>query len=299
MVTRSAPAHPDETVVARWRRRLVGDRVDERSHWRTKTAYYRAVDELIRCDAPELPTWRAIVDAVHPVGSRSTFYEVTGPKAKHALVRALQSEPDENAIQLALCYQRSNAVHQLIDETKVWSFWPYRTGWLEQLRQTPEIGELAMAESLVWVVAEWARRHPQLATALDHAPPACAVEDLLYIRRDQVCAVRAHKTLTQVVASALGPLAEVVGGVADAVRADLGAPMPRVPSADDLLAAFAEKLYALSRHAPNLPPSDAALLRRTAAELMSDALQTLTPNPADLPSPHASGPLAPYRKEAP
>jgi hypothetical protein len=67
------PSRLDNTVTARWRRRLVGVRPDERRHWRTRTAYYAAVSRLLTDGVPD-PAWSDVIDAVRPKGSRSTFY---------------------------------------------------------------------------------------------------------------------------------------------------------------------------------------------------------------------------------
>ena len=52
MTVEQMPARMDDTVSARWRRRLAGVRPDERRHWRTRTAYYAAVDRLLADGVP-------------------------------------------------------------------------------------------------------------------------------------------------------------------------------------------------------------------------------------------------------
>jgi len=187
------PRRPDATVAARWQRRLRKTR-----HWRTKAAYYVAVNELLE-SRPDRPlTWRSVVAAVRPAGSRTTFYDVTGPKARHPLVREFVAAEHINALQIALRYKRSTAVEQLIDETKVWSYWPYRETWLGGA-QADQAGK----DSLVEVVAEWARSHPQLASALDYAPPASAVEDLLHVNEGRLSPMVAYRMLALEVERAL------------------------------------------------------------------------------------------------
>lgn len=204
-----------DTVSTRWRRRLAGDGTDERAHWHTRTLYYRAVADLLAQPRRDPPTWREIVATVRPKGSRSTFYDVTGRSSKHTLLQDVLGIGTAPAHQLALSYLRAAAVDQLIDETKVWSYWPYRQGWLDQLH--PGIGDTA-AESLVCVLAEWARRNPGLAEAVDHAPPLCTVEDLVLIRNGRISTNRAFVTLGNTIRVAMGPMAEVAGGAGHRTR---------------------------------------------------------------------------------
>ncbi len=259
----------DTTTVARWRSRLIGQRPDEKSHWRTKTAYYRAAIELLATVAPRVLSWQMIVSAVRPKGSRSTFYDVAGPHAKHPLIKDFLAGGDDNATQLVLCYRRQSAIEQLIDEAKVWSFWPYRQGWLDQHAADPERGGSAMAESLLSVVAAWARREAPLAAALDHAPPVCAVEDLVLVRRGQVSATRAFSLLADAISAAGGTAAEIASGLPGGARIDLattGGP----GTADAVLDRLAEQIYAMTREAHRVTPTQTSV-RELAAALMRDA----------------------------
>jgi hypothetical protein len=195
--------HPDlyDTVIGEWHRRLSSNRSVNRSHWHTKSRYFRAVAELLTTDPGLRPTWRRIVNAAGPHGSRSTFYEVAGSHARHALFDDLVRDGRPESIQLALCYHRADAVTRLIDEAKVWSFWPYRerllagfmVGWTP-----PEAMEVALTNALT----AWARQHRHLAAAVDCAPPACAVEDLMIIRAGRLAAVRATKVLAEFIRDA-------------------------------------------------------------------------------------------------
>ena len=187
------PRSPETTVASRWQRRLLTTR-----HWRTKAAYYRAVTDLLEARPDRPLTWRSVVAAVRPAGSRTTFYDVTGPKARHPLVREFVAAEHINALQIALRYKRSSAVEQLIDETKVWSYWPYRETWL-----CGDHADRAGREPLVVVVSEWARSNPQLASALDFAPPASAVEDLLHVNEGRLSPVVAYTMLALEVERAL------------------------------------------------------------------------------------------------
>jgi len=187
----------DETITARWRRRLVGVRPEERRHWRTRTAYYAAVSGLLAQGASGF-AWSDVIGAVHPRGCRSTFYEVTGAHAKHSLFGELLAQGDLDAVQLAWCYRRANAVDQLIDEVKVWTYWPYRERW----EAAPGPAGPDSADSLVSAVGSWARDHLEVAAALDCAPPVCAVEDQLVLYPGQYSAVSVVWRLTDVIRQA-------------------------------------------------------------------------------------------------
>lgn len=192
--TESCPTHLTGTVIAGWRQRLVRDRNRERSHWRTKTAYYRATADLIQGGAGRPPGWRDVVDAVLPQGSRTTFYEVAGEHARHPMVRDLARDDSADSIQLALVYRRVGAVAQLIDETKVWSFWEYREDLMRRFQAGTPGPEEAGREVRTALLA-WAADHPELAAALDHAPPACTVEDLVVLGGGRAMAMRVAQEL--------------------------------------------------------------------------------------------------------
>jgi hypothetical protein len=189
----------DDTVTVRWRRDLAGTRYTEKSHWLTKMSYYAAVDRILATDGPEPVTWRAIVDSVHPRGNSSTFYGVTGPRARHPLLRAFASSECVESLYIALHYQRVNPVDQLIDEAKVWAYWPYRETWLVECRRRNLVTrEVAVAAATAGLVA-WARDRPALAAALEFAPPMCAVEDLMLVCQGHLSARAAVAKLTEVV----------------------------------------------------------------------------------------------------
>ena len=202
MTVEQMPARMDNTVSARWRRRLAGVRPDERRHWRTRTAYYAAVDRLLADGVPR-PAWFDVIEAVRPKGSRSTFYEVTGAHAKYSLIQDLLAQDGVDSMQLALYYRRTCAVDQLIDEAKVWTYWPYRE-CLSMRYRVEEPDADASLDLLAATVGAWARRNTGLAIALSCAPPVCAVEDLLVLRPGEYSAVHALGTLTQVVRDAIG-----------------------------------------------------------------------------------------------
>lgn len=181
--------HPlAETVAAAWRRRFERSSSGLSKHWRTRTTYYAATDRLAAARPGVTPTWRAIVEEVRPRGSASTFYEVTGRNAKHALHGAYLADATTVSLGIALHYRRSVAVEQLLDEAKVWTYWPYREVWLGA-------GSQPTADSILATVGAWADDHPGLAATLDFAPPACAVEDLVVVDGGKLPATRAYDRL--------------------------------------------------------------------------------------------------------
>ncbi|MFF5295259.1 hypothetical protein [Paractinoplanes globisporus] len=197
----TAPAAPMvfesfDTVVGGWVERLSGNTSPRRNHWQTKLIYYRAVTQVLESIPRPALTWKNIVAAACPRGCRSTFYEVAGAHARHRMVDELINDGGSDAIQIALRYLRPDPVEQLIDEAKVWSFWPYRQELLPTFAATtPAEAESLLAES----VATWASLHPALAAAVEHAPPACAVEDLTVIHRGRLSGTQAANRLTEVV----------------------------------------------------------------------------------------------------
>lgn len=265
----------NQTIAAAWRLRLMGDKPDEKVHWRTKTAYYRAVMDLLAADHRRPLTWRVIVDAVLPKGSRSTFYEVTGPRSKHALLNEYVTASRSDTLQVALCYKRRSAVEQLIDETKVWAFWPYRQGWLHHRKQVGCVSVPDATDALIAVVAEWARRYPQLAAALDHSPPTCSVEDLVAINRGQLPAIRAHATLSDAMRRTAGASGDLVLGVVDAARQGLPGTAVGPPTPDALVLDLAERIHAVTAEIGRSKPGEGNGAREVVAALLTDAVVRL------------------------
>ncbi|HTJ33095.1 MAG TPA: hypothetical protein VL738_07680 [Dactylosporangium sp.] len=191
-------ATPDlnNTVTSRWHRRLSANPTAKRSHWRTKTVYFRAVATLVAGAPTAQLTWKSIVEAAAPHGSRSTFYEVAGAHARHPLIEAFINDGRMDSIQLALYYRRPDAVAQLLDEAKVWSYWPFRERMLDAVTAAGPMSAEALEAEVTDSLAKWARLNPQLAAALNFAPPACAVEDLMLIWNGRLAAVRAANQLT-------------------------------------------------------------------------------------------------------
>jgi hypothetical protein len=277
-MSREMPFDLDDTISARWRRRLAGPD-GTRVHWRTKTHYYEAAAKLLR-DRPAHPLgWREVVEAVDPKGSRSTFYEVTGPGSKHALMDEFQTAGQTDSLQIVLSFRRENAVEQLIDETKVWSYWPFREGWVTTCQGAPDMTVGRATDAMVAVLGHWAQSEPELAAALDHGPPACAVEDLIRLHHRQLPAIRASAALRDALRSVAGPAGDLLD-VDGEPEVELQPPIqpPIVPSvealaaADELIVGLAETIYALHRETPRLAPVDARTVRETMSALMADAI---------------------------
>ncbi len=250
----------NETIAAGWRRGLKGadehEDGQDRAHWRTKVSYYRAMeDHLALAPSPPL-TWDAIVSMVRPRGSRTTFYDVIGTKAAHPLLGEYEADRGGYGEQIAALYSRGSAVQKLIDETKVWSFWGHRTGWL--------------------VLANWAATHPQIAAALSCVPPMCAVEDLLVVGAFSGTAADAAEMLADVITYALGPLGAITDGVLRAVKGQLHQPSARDNRArDDALSALAEASYTIIRDVSAMPAAMRTTTRDAAVKWMEDAIATL------------------------
>jgi hypothetical protein len=153
-------------------------------------------------------TWRAVVAAVRPRGSSSTFYEVAGPHARNALIDAYRQASDPDALQIAFNYRRGSAIERLIDEAKVWSFWECRELYRHWRYQVAR----ARVDALVRAIAMWASDNPSLAAALHYGPPVCAVEDLVALHQGGLAPLRAQRWLNDVVREAVRRPGERCGG---------------------------------------------------------------------------------------
>jgi hypothetical protein len=185
------------TVIGKWHRRLADNKSPRRNHWQTKVVYYQAAAELLAARPGHPLTWKSVVGAARPRGCRSTFYEVAGAHARHRMVDDLIADGGPDAMQIALRYLRTDPVEQLIDETKVWSFWPYRQQLIARWLSGGTTRE-GLEAALIDVLTAWARNNPALASAVGHTPPACAVEDLTVLHEGQLAAMRSAGRLTDV-----------------------------------------------------------------------------------------------------
>jgi hypothetical protein len=186
-----------KTVIGEWHARLAENKSARRNHWQTKTLYFQSAAGLLNARPDEPLTWQSVVAAVRPRGCRSTFYEVAGAHARHRMIDDLIGDGRPDSVQIALRYLRTDPVEQLIDETKVWSYWPHRQRLLNDLL-TAGMSVEQMEDALTQSLIGWARRNEPLAAAVDHSPPACAVEDLTVLCRDRLSAFRAESRLSDV-----------------------------------------------------------------------------------------------------
>lgn len=250
-----------ETVAVRWRR----DAARAQTHWATKVKYYRAVQGLLAggVDAAGL-SWTDVVAAVQPRGSRTTFFSVAGPHAKRPLLGAYKAAL---ARDLVGCLSTDGAAQMLVDETKVWSYWPHRVGWTDELFQVG--GEAVAAERLVRVLLDWAEREPRLASALGHAPPVCAVEDLVVLRRGSVAAASVAALLREAIRLRLAE-GRSIEAVLQQLRPELR-PAEEAEPGNQPLARAIEQLIRNS-HTPSEQ-------RREAVTMMRDAITALESSP--------------------
>jgi len=193
-------ARGSDTVIADWYLGLADNRSSRRNHWTTKVMYYQAVTELLDARPDHPITWKGIVGAARPRGCRSTFYEVAGSQARRGMVDHLIADGSISSYTIALHYSTTDPITRLIDEAKVWSFWPYR----QRFRQAADGDPERIPEPLRELLAEWAHTHPGLAAATRCRPPACAVEDLTELSAGRLAPIRAEDLLTETLRETTG-----------------------------------------------------------------------------------------------
>lgn len=264
------------TIAASWRHSLEGAPtwVNDagKLHWQTKTSYYRATAELLRVEGGAL-TWDKIVERAN--GTRSSFYRVTGSSAAHPLLREYQSAQRSYCAGIRDLYRRPSAVQQLVDETKVWTYWGYRTGWIEQLEETVDLTRKAAAESLVRVVAEWAACHPATAAALDCSPPMSAVEDMVLLWSEPGAA-DAHDLVKKVIQSGLSPLGTTANGVVKSIAEQLNRRLsPYGALESDRVARLAGATFDMVQWLGTLSRESRNAATRSVVSLLEDTLAEL------------------------
>ncbi|WP_232303567.1 hypothetical protein [Pseudofrankia sp. DC12] len=178
----------DETAVAGWYRsarfrpgpapRESGGLV-QRLNWQTRTRYYETlVDQLEATGGTTKGLARDELAAAAGQRRPSTLYYLVSPRSPGSLAGALVAASPRRLYEK----QRGERVLDLlITETKVWSYWPHREGWLTALDDLTVTDRWLAAASLVRVVADWAMDCRALATTAGFAPPVAAVEDLLML----------------------------------------------------------------------------------------------------------------------
>ena len=202
-MSRAFTAELSSTAIGRWYEGLAGSPPSKRNHWNTRSVYFRSVARLVEHHPGEPLSWRSIVAAAEPRGCRSTFYEVAGAHARHRMVSALIEDGRNPSIQLALHYQPKDAVSQLLDEAKVWSFWQHREKLLSGFTACSPASPQAAEDAIVQELLSWAAHHPKLAATLDHTPPACVVEDLMVVHEGKVFASRVAGDLAYLIRDAV------------------------------------------------------------------------------------------------
>lgn len=166
-----------------------------------------------------------------PVSRKALEAEV-GAKSASTLYTLVKQRPDERgrpprpeiftlAAAARNTIRRPDVVDEFAIETKVWSFWSYREGWLEGLASMRVADRRFAAETLVRVVAAWATGNRPIAGYLENLPPVAAVEDLCYILPEETGLDRVLDFLGSVVRTALGPLGGSTSDVLSALQNEL------------------------------------------------------------------------------
>lgn len=227
----------DTTIAVAWYDGFSHRKGQAANHWETKTSYYEAARRALKAHPDEPLTYREIFAEFAGEPKKSTFYQAVGNNAKNPLVDWYGASGEHGA-SIAATYRPADRgrrppvhqppVHRLVDETKAWSYWQSRPGWLQTLGEVSrgrDVGRDTMVRTLLRILAEWAVREPFLAAALDFGPPICAVEDLLVIRNWDRSASEVKAVLADLVRGSLsvgavndfvlsGALAELAGDAA-------------------------------------------------------------------------------------
>jgi hypothetical protein len=266
------------TIAASWRQSLEGaqsrDDAAGRLHWQTKISYYQATAQVLR-DAPDELTWGEVVRRAK--GSRSGFYQVIGSRAAHPLLRKYQTATGGRSAAIADLYDHLPAVQQLVDETKVWSYWGYRTGWIKQLDRTRDVTRKAAAESLVQVIAGWAACQPETAGALECSPPMAGVEDMVRLWGQPGAASDAYDLVKKVIQASLGPLGTTTNGVVKSIAEQMNlrlSPPDGLPDSDRV-ARLAGITFDTVQWLGTLPRESRNAATRSVMGLLEDTLAEL------------------------
>jgi hypothetical protein len=152
--------------------------------------------------------------------------------------------------------RRWDVVDNVAVEAKLWSYWPYRAGWLDELGGVGDDRRTA-AETLVRVVAVWAFQNRRLAAYLGNQPPLAAFEDLCVILPGQVSKESVMGFLGSVVRVALDPRGGVPASVLDTVHEQLmGLGFYRSSYLDELLERAVDAVEEVGYLLPRLGESD-------------------------------------------
>jgi hypothetical protein len=149
--------------------------------------------------------------------------------------------------------RRWDVVDNVAVETKLWSYWPYRAGWLDELGDDRRTA----AETLVRVVAMWAFQNQRLAAYLGNQPPLVAFEDLCVILPGKASKESVMGFLGSVVRAALDPRGGVPASVLDTVHEQLmGLGFYRSSYLDELLERAVDAVEEVAYLMPRLQESD-------------------------------------------
>ena len=248
----------ESSITARWRTRTEGSSESTR-HWHTRVGYYRAVARALdAAEAGEIEARDILVH--HESGRASTLYAVA---SRNSLLRAYRTHSERALAQLGDLVP-AEPVAQLVAAVKVWSFWPARVAWVQELDGCYPTGAFGTAAGgLLRALREWGAAHPALARAAGGLPPLCAVEDLTILGRSALSPTRSARLLRDAVAS----------GTLDVPRDVAGdVPAPRCPALDEVLAGAVTRIDTAvelmgGRSGEGGAAPAVALLRATAREL--------------------------------
>jgi hypothetical protein len=163
-------------------------------------------------------------------------------------------------------------------ELKVWTYWPWRDGWLDVLTGLADPRRRTAAESLVLMVAAWAGQHPAVAACDDFAPPLGAVEDLLVVSRARMGASDAVGLLSTVVRRALHDRGRGPAGLLNVVHERLmGLAFDAGDGLDHAMAELTASVSSLARLVPTVPPAARARLADELGPTFADLMELLCP----------------------
>jgi hypothetical protein len=254
-----------------------GVRGGRRAAWVTREKYYQA---LVSCLAgePEADSarrlegaheFRTALMAEAGVQSSSVLYALVGAKAPASMLARVRGALAE------VSWPGRDIGYRLAAEAKVWSHWPYRTGWLAELRAADSHDRPLAAATLIRVLAAWAHDNQALAACYQYEPPLSAAEDLLIISAGKARADDAMAVLTDVIRLACGPCGASPGQVLEAVTDRVAAMAPGGGAADELAEQLAGLLSELRLLLPRLSSQQRGRLRDEFAFELADLAEAL------------------------
>jgi hypothetical protein len=280
----------DGTAIARWYASVHGAggserdaaeggaRGGRRAAWVTREKYYKTLVSCLASEPGADPArrpadaheFRTALMAAAGVQSSSVLYALAGPKAPASMLAQVRGALAE------ISRPGRDIGYRLATETKVWSHWPYRTGWLAELRAAGSQDRPLAAATLIRVLAAWAHDNQLLAACYQYEPPLSAVEDLLTISAGKARAPDVMAVLSDVIQLGCGPWGAAPGQVLAAVTDRLAAVAPGGDDvADELAGQLAELLSELRLLLPQLTSQQRGRLRDEFAFEFADMAETL------------------------